>query len=40
MSTVFQTPTASNKQPTQMQMRIEEEMRKIEEKRNARSKPK
>jgi len=39
-STMFQNSTTANKQPSQMQMRIEEEMRKIEEKRNARQKPK
>ena len=37
-STMFQTSTTTDKQPSQMQRRIEEEMRKIEEKRNARSK--
>ena len=37
---MFQNSMTANKQPSQMQMRIEEEMRKMEEKRNSRQKPK
>ena len=38
-NTLFQTSVTANKHPSQMQKRIEEEMRKIEENRNANQKP-